>query len=523
MKTSLVISTYNWPKALNVVLKSVLIQEVLPDEIVIADDGSTEETRSVIQHFIKQCSIPTKHIWHEDEGFRKSTILNKAIKEASGNYIIQVDGDCILHKNFVEDHITNIEKGTYLFGSRVNIKKEAAFSILENEIIGFKSKDKSIRNKTRAIYSPFLSKAFTKNDTLSEKYRGCNTSFFKSDFEAINGYNENFTGWGREDSELALRLHNFGLKGKRLRYCGIVYHIYHKELSRKQLQVNDSIEKATILEKKTWTENGYNKHIKYKEYTKKDVCIVIPIYKSDLTEIEKISLEQCIKILSDYDIYFIEPFKLDSSKINFNNRIISKKFDDSFFQDILSYNKLLLSNVFYSNFSSYKYMLVYQLDCYVFSDRLLYWCNKNYDYIGAPWIASKETVIKKMLSTFDSHQKRRRSKIFFKVGNGGFSLRKVNTFCEITSKNINVINKELKRDKEDYKLMEDVFWSFSAPKLYPEYKIPDYKRALKFSIDRKPKLALLINKNRLPFGCHGINKPKVIDFWKKIIPEMSEV
>ena len=168
-------------------------------------------------------------------------------------------------------------------------------------------------------------------------------------------------------------------------------------------------------------------------------------------------------------------------------------------------------------------MLIYQLDCYVFSDRLLYWCNKKYDYIGAPWIASKKTVVKKLLSSFDNNHKRRRSKIFFKVGNGGFSLRKIESFRYITKEFKHIINKDLKRDPKDYKLMEDVFWSFRAPQLHSSFKIPNYKKALQFSIDRKPQLALKSNKNRLPFGCHGINKPKVIDFWKKIIPKINKL
>ncbi len=523
MKTSLIISTYNWPKALAVVLKSLLSQTLLPKEVIIADDGSTDDTKELINTFKKKCPIPVIHVWQEDKGFRKSVILNKAIKKASGNYIIQIDGDCIMHHKFIEDHVINTEKGTYLFGSRVNIKEEAVKKVLDDKIINYNFFDNSIRNKTRSIHSHLISKAYSKNESLSSKYRGCNTSFFKSDFEAVNGYNEDFKGWGREDSELAYRLHNFGLSGKRLRYCGIVYHIHHNELPKNQLQTNNSIEKQTILENKIWTKNGYDKHLNYKKYNKKDICIVIPIYKVELTAIEKISLEKCIQNFNEYSIYFIQPNSLDSYRISFQNKIKTKKFDDRYFKGILGYNKLLLSNALYSAFEDYKFMLIYQLDCYVFSERLLYWANKNYDYIGAPWIASRNTMVKKLLSNFDSNNKKRRAKIFFHVGNGGFSLRKIKTFSHITKEFKGFIDKDLKRDPKDYKLMEDVFWSFRAPELYPEFKIPNYKKALKFSIDRKPQLALKENKNRLPFGCHGINKPKVIDFWKKNIPEMKNI
>src|SRR5690554_6518284 len=104
MKASLLISTYNWPEALELVLMSAKRQSVRPDEILIADDGSSEKTKQLILEFQNKSVIPIHHFWHEDKGFRKSIILNKAIAGATGEYIIQVDGDCILHKDFVRDH-----------------------------------------------------------------------------------------------------------------------------------------------------------------------------------------------------------------------------------------------------------------------------------------------------------------------------------------------------------------------------------------------------------------------------------
>lgn len=260
MKTSLVISTYNWPEALELVLKSILIQTLLPDEILIADDGSTIATSALIDKYTSLFAIPLKHIWQEDTGFRKATILNKTIHNATGDYIIQIDGDCILQKRFIEDHVKKIEPGCYLFGSRVNIKKTSLSFIFSQQQIKFKPNSSLIKNKSRAIHSVLLSNAFSKKNIISPKYRGCNTSFFKSDFKAVNGYNEDFNGWGREDSELAIRFHNYGLLGKRLRYFGIVYHIYHKEKSKENLKKNNTIEIKTITSKSTWCENGINKY-----------------------------------------------------------------------------------------------------------------------------------------------------------------------------------------------------------------------------------------------------------------------
>ena len=261
MKTSLLISTYNWPEALELVLLSVIKQKVLPNEVIIADDGSSGETLNLIERFKTKFSIPLLHVWHEDEGFRKSIILNKAIAKTNGDYIIQVDGDCILHQNFIKDHLDNRAEHTYLYGARVNIKQSFLKTLFVTKKIHFNAFSKGINKRTRAIYNVLLGSFSKPHDAFSDKFRGCNTSFLKTDFIAINGYNEDFKGWGREDSELALRFHNNKLKAKRLRYIGIVFHIYHHEKSRDRLTINDEIEQNTINNKLVWTKNGIDKYL----------------------------------------------------------------------------------------------------------------------------------------------------------------------------------------------------------------------------------------------------------------------
>ncbi|RBP30862.1 hypothetical protein DFR65_104120 [Oceanihabitans sediminis] len=261
MKSALIISTYNWPEALELVLKSVLNQSVLPDEVIIADDGSTGETKKLIEAFQQNFPVPLKHVWHEDTGFTKSVILNKAVAKASGEYIIQIDGDCIIHKHFVKDHLEFISPNTFLYGSRVNIQESHLSSLFTKQQVEFNAFSKGIKKRTRALYIPFLSALYKKKHEVSRKYRGCNTSYFKSDFFAINGYDERFEGWGREDSELAWRFYNKGLSSRRLRYRGILYHIFHVEKSKEQLAQNNEIEEHTIKEKLTWCENGVNKYL----------------------------------------------------------------------------------------------------------------------------------------------------------------------------------------------------------------------------------------------------------------------
>jgi glycosyltransferase involved in cell wall biosynthesis len=118
MTCTLIIATYNWPQALELVLISVSKQTIIPDEIVIADDGSTKETLDVIKKVKKKLNLPIKHVWQEDQGFRKTKILNKSFAIAKGEYIVQVDGDIVLHKKFVEDHLGNARPNVFLHGSR---------------------------------------------------------------------------------------------------------------------------------------------------------------------------------------------------------------------------------------------------------------------------------------------------------------------------------------------------------------------------------------------------------------------
>ncbi|WP_435413750.1 glycosyltransferase family 2 protein [Psychroserpens mesophilus] len=261
MKSTLVISTYNWPQALELVLLSALNQTQMPDEIIIADDGSTPETKELIESFKPKFKCPLIHIWHDDDGFRKSVILNKAIAQAKGEYIIQADGDCILHSNYIEDHLHFAQNGMYLFGSRVNIQEDYLNTLFENKQIRFTAFSKGIKKRTRALHIPFLSQFYKASDQFSKKYRGCNTSYFKSDFIAVNGYNEDFKGWGREDSELALRFHNYGLQGRRIRYRGIVFHIYHNEKSKSRLEINNEIELNTIANKTVWCKHGVDQYL----------------------------------------------------------------------------------------------------------------------------------------------------------------------------------------------------------------------------------------------------------------------
>lgn len=258
------------------------------------------------------------------------------------------------------------------------------------------------------------------------------------------------------------------------------------------------------------------------------VEVVIPLYKTDLSSLEKKVLRNNLRILENYPVVIISPESLDVNEIDIfksYDNIRIERFEDQYFSGIAGYNLLVLSPDFYKRFLGSEYILICQTDAFVFRDELKYWCEKRYDYIGAPWIASPRNLINKIFASINSFirilkgKKIKNTEHFFKVGNGGFSLRKVESFYRISDKYRDMIA-DYNKDKEgSIYYVEDVFWSLKVPTLEPDFSIPDYTEALAFAIDRKPDIALKLNKYRIPFGCHGFDKPKVSKFWNPILQE----
>lgn len=235
MTVSLIISTYNWPDALVLCLKSVLRQTVQPAEVVIADDGSTRETADVVEWFKKQSPVPVKHIWHEDKGFRLAEIRNKAIVNSCGDYIIQIDGDIILDKNFIKDHMLVAEAGCFIRGTRAKLDKELSEALCKSgDIESLTPFSKGVIQRNNALRLPFLSRSAIRKSDSGSRVKGCNMAFWKDDLIAVNGYNNALVGWGHEDEDLSWRLINLGLKKKIIKLLAVEYHIHHKLASRSQ-------------------------------------------------------------------------------------------------------------------------------------------------------------------------------------------------------------------------------------------------------------------------------------------------
>ena len=268
---------------------------------------------------------------------------------------------------------------------------------------------------------------------------------------------------------------------------------------------------------------------------KKNCAVVIPVYKTQLSELEEIAVEQCKRILSaDFDVIVIKPETLDLQQIpllRFANANIS--FDDVYFQNVQQYNNLMLSADFYGKFLDYEYMLIYQLDAFVFQNTLAFWCNQNFDYIGAPWIREKPyaTRFKAFKEAIRSSWHRRFNPIGkdgvpdagrqlnWMVGNGGLSLRKVNTFYQACLNEVSLINSYIGQTHAHFN--EDIFWCIEMNRRRKKIKIPNYKQAVYFSIETAPDRAFALTHHVLPFGCHAWDKN--LQFWKPYFKQQGYV
>lgn len=264
-------------------------------------------------------------------------------------------------------------------------------------------------------------------------------------------------------------------------------------------------------------------------------CIItIPVYKSSSTlSIDELkSFKQCLNILGQYDISIFTHKEIDISLYktianDYSKNIDVQYFDSFYFQTLRGYNHLMLKKEFYERYKQYEYMLLYQLDAYVFKDELLYWCQQGYDYIGSPW--------------FENHSEYEKGNILWKVGNGGFSLRHIPYFLYFlslkwplrSSINLHEGRREFIRSliyffgwhntlrwHRKYS-NEDIFFCEFLPREVKDKKrlpkVPPCEIALKFSFERSPSYLYELNNKELPFGCHAYKKWEYDTFWKKYI------
>ena len=247
LSIAVIITTYNSPDYLRRVLDAYLHQTRLPDELIVADDGSTQATREIIEAFTKQAPFPVKHVWHEDLGFRAAKIRNEAVKVCQKDYLIFSDGDCIPHSAYVADHESIAQQGYFVQGKRIIVRERVSASFVPSSVIGLVGHClfRTIKGAHHLVRLP----GFTVTTTGLRGIKTCNFAVHRDAVLAINGFNEAFVGWGREDSEFAARLFAFGLKRKDPPFSALVFHLWHPENSRAYLADNDRMLEDAITSK----------------------------------------------------------------------------------------------------------------------------------------------------------------------------------------------------------------------------------------------------------------------------------
>jgi glycosyltransferase involved in cell wall biosynthesis len=256
IKLDLVVSTYNNPKALSEIISLIETGTLKPDILHIADDGSAEDNVNLNKDSILAYTGKSIYHWHEDKGFRKSKILNQAIRSSKAEYIVFLDGDCLPHHKFIQDHQLLAREGCFIQGRRCFVSETDVASLLDGETslsklqLSFK-----IKGMFKSFRTPF---PITAKNQKMKGIIGCNWGIWRKDLIRVNGFDEAYEGWGREDSDLAARLYNRGISRIIVRGRCLVYHLNHKENKRDRLFLNDQLLGKTTLNKRDFCSKGLN-------------------------------------------------------------------------------------------------------------------------------------------------------------------------------------------------------------------------------------------------------------------------
>ncbi len=269
MKITVIISTYNAEEWLEKVLIGYSVQTYKDFDIIIDDDGSRLSTKELIDSYAKDYPVPIRHLWHEDLGYRRQEILNVAIVEANHDYILMTDGDCIPRQDFVEVHAKLAEKGKFLSGGYCKLPMTTSKAISKDDIVSgrcfnvswLKSIDKlGFSNTLKLGANSLIGKFLDIISPTNPSFNNCNSSGFKADMIAINGYDERMK-YGGPDREFGERLENYGVKGKQIRHKAIVLHLDHARgyKTPESLAANLAIRKEVRDKKIVWTNFGIKK------------------------------------------------------------------------------------------------------------------------------------------------------------------------------------------------------------------------------------------------------------------------
>jgi len=267
--TSIILSTYNKPDFLSKVLTGYNCQTYSNFDIIIADDGSSKETKKIIEQFQKNTSLDIKHIWHEDKGFQKSTILNQAIESSENDYLIFSDGDCIPNQSFVQTHINLAEQGYFLSGGHFPLSFSISNLITEDIILSQKCFNKGFlishgqmlsKNYLKLLQTNLLSTFLDIITPTRSTFNGNNTSAWRKDIIKVNGFDERMQ-YGGLDCEIGERLSNMGIRSKQIRHRSCCLHLYHDRPYKNNISMGENrlIRNETYTNKSIYTSFGIKK------------------------------------------------------------------------------------------------------------------------------------------------------------------------------------------------------------------------------------------------------------------------
>lgn len=250
---SVVITTYNRPDALEAVIQACFLQDDKNFEIIIADDGSTANTRDRIEQLRARAPMPLKHVWQPDDGFRAAMARNRATLAATGDYIIFLDGDCVPQRDFIARHRALAKPGYLVSGSRILLSQQLTEQALRERIdVAALSLAQRLRYRLRGDMNKVLQTMLRWPDLGRERHKfswrrikSCNLAVWRRDLDTVNGFDESFTGWGHEDSDLVVRLFHAGVMRKDGAMATEVLHLWHREAQRDQ----ESSNRKLVLER----------------------------------------------------------------------------------------------------------------------------------------------------------------------------------------------------------------------------------------------------------------------------------
>lgn len=260
MDVSLVVTTYNWPKALDLTLASVAHQTHMPAEVIVADDGSGPETAEVVEAWSRRLGCEVRHVWQEDRGYRLARSRNCAIAAARGNYVVLVDGDMILHPRFIEDHVRCALPDCFIQGARPRISPAITERLLNGAASRLGFFTAGMEHRAYALRNVLLSRWASKSRSTLSGIQGCNQSFWREHIVGVNGYDERFTAWGPEDREFAARLLHTGLKRNYVRHRAVAFHLHHRSRAPQGYNPFDRLLAETLLTRAVWCKHGLDSH-----------------------------------------------------------------------------------------------------------------------------------------------------------------------------------------------------------------------------------------------------------------------